>query len=271
VELGRNVGRLLGRELRAANVDMDFAPVLDVDTNPANPVIADRSFGRTPELVTDLGLALIDGLQSQGVAACGKHFPGHGDTAQDSHHALPRLPHAMDRLNAIELPPFARAAKAGVAAIMTAHVIFEAIDPEYPATMSKPVLTGLLRDRLGFEGVIVSDDLGMKAVAAHYSLEDVVIRGANAGIDFFCAAHDPSEQNRAINLLTKAVERGDVSRETIEAANRRLDALCERFVRPPRTGPLDPVVGCHEHQQLVALFGAETGPTHDPTNYRPNG
>lgn len=265
------VGRLLGRELRAANIDMDFAPVLDVDTNPANPVIADRSFNSTPLVVADLGAAFIASMQAEGVAACGKHFPGHGDTSQDSHHDLPRLRHDMDRLSAVELVPFAITSRVGIAAIMTAHVIFEAIDPEYPATMSKPVLDGILRQRLGFHGVVVSDDLGMKAVAAHYSLEDVVIRGANAGVDFFCAAHDPAEQNRAIDLLTKAVERGDVSRETIEAANRRLDALSAKFVRPPRTGPLDPVVGCREHQQLVASFGAETGPTHDPTNYRPNG
>jgi beta-N-acetylhexosaminidase len=269
--LARRIGRLLARELRAANIDMDLAPVLDIDTNPANPVIGDRSFGRTPQLVSQLGVAFIEGMQSEGVAACGKHFPGHGDTSQDSHHNLPRLPHAMDRLELIELPPFAAAARAGVAAIMSAHVIFEAIDPTYPATMSRPVLNGLLREKLGFvDGVILSDDLGMKAVAAHFPLEHVLIRGANAGIDQFLMADDANDRNRAIDMLTKAVQRGDVPAETIDAANHRLDRLYERYVRPPVRGPVSAVFGCDEHQRLIAGVTSTEEAAHDPTVYQAN-
>jgi beta-N-acetylhexosaminidase len=268
-ELAHQLGQIVGRELRAVNIDMNFAPVLDVDTNPDNPVIADRSFGRTPQLVADMGLAMIAGLQSAGVAACGKHVPGHGDTSQDSHFDLPRLPHDMERLAQIEFPPFAAAARAGVAAIMTAHVIFEAMDREYPATMSKPVLEDLLRKRLGFQGLIVSDDLGMKAVANHYAMEDVLVRGVNAGIDFICVSHEPAEQNKAIDLLTAAVQRGDVSEQSIETAGERLAAFRDKFVRPPITGPLGKLIGCSEHQEIVARFGAQaTGPQHDPTDYR---
>ncbi|MCI0671905.1 MAG: beta-N-acetylhexosaminidase, partial [Myxococcaceae bacterium] len=138
-------GRLLAYELRALHFDWDFAPVLDVDTNPANPVIGDRSFSRDAHEVARLGVALARGLEAGGVASCGKHFPGHGDTAQDSHLDLPRLPHTLTRLREVELVPFAAYARAGLAALMTAHVVFEALEAGLPATMSQRVLEGLLR------------------------------------------------------------------------------------------------------------------------------
>jgi beta-N-acetylhexosaminidase len=266
--MAREIGQLMASELRAANIDMNLSPVLDVDTNPANPVIGDRSFGRSVQTVMHLGLAMIDGLQSTGIAACAKHFPGHGDTSQDSHYDLPRLPHAMSRLQEIELLPFVKATEAGVAAIMTAHVIFEAIDDQYPATMSKQVLDGLLRKQIGFDGVIVSDDLGMNAIAGNYDLEHVVIRCTNAGVDLFLMAHDAEQQNRAIDLLAAAVQRGDVDGQIIQAANRRLDKLFDRYVRPPTTGPLGPMVGCAKHHQLMHdLTELQRAP--DPTEYRP--
>ena len=263
--LARRVGAVLGKELRAANIDMNLSPVLDVDTNPENPVIGDRSFGRMPARVTEMGLALIAGLQGQGVAACGKHFPGHGDTAQDSHLHLPRLGHAIERLREIELPPFAAAARAGVAAIMTAHVIFEAIDPAVPATMSRAVLTGLLREELGFGGVIVSDDLEMKAIANHYPLDEVIVRGVNAGVDLFAICHSAALQNEAIDLLIKAVERGEVARERIEDAGRRLDRLHAAYVRPAWSGEAA-VIGCAEHRRVVDQMAREEG-KRDPTVY----
>ncbi|HET8732938.1 MAG TPA: beta-N-acetylhexosaminidase, partial [Anaeromyxobacteraceae bacterium] len=138
--LAFEVGALLGSELRAVGIDQDYAPVVDVDTNPANPVIGDRSLSRDPERVGRLGAALARGLQSAGVAACAKHFPGHGDTSQDSHVALPRLAHSLERLEAVELPPFRALARAGVASVMTAHVVFEALDPKRPATLSPSVM-----------------------------------------------------------------------------------------------------------------------------------
>src|SRR5690606_31170698 len=159
------VGRLLGRELRAVGVDVNYAPILDVDTNPKNPIIGNRSFSRDPELVARLGVALGRGMEAAGVASCGKHFPGHGDTEQDSHQELPRLSHSIERLRNVELVPFRAWAEAQLAAVMTAHVIFEPLDPKYPATMSKRVLDGILRQELNYEGLIITDDIEMKAIA----------------------------------------------------------------------------------------------------------
>ena len=231
-ELARQVGAVIGREVRAVGFDMNYAPVLDVDTNPQNPVIASRSFGRTPELVSDMGVALFAGLESAGVGACGKHFPGHGDTSQDSHLTLPRLPHSLERLEQVELKPFAAAARAGIPSLMTAHVIFEPLDPVHPATMSRAVLRGLLRERLGYDGLVVSDDLEMRAIADHFGVEETVERGLNAGVDHFLCCHTAEVAHRAIDSVIHAIERGIVSRETLAAANRRLQTFSQRYARP---------------------------------------
>lgn len=256
VELAHAVGRVLARELRAVNLDVNFAPTLDVDTNPANPVIGDRSFGATSDLVSRMGTALIRGLQENGVAACGKHFPGHGDTSQDSHHELPRLPHPIERLERVELPPFRAAVDAGVAMIMTSHVIFEPIDPDYPATMSKSVLHGILRQRMKFDGVIVSDDLEMRAIAANFDIGEVVTRGANAGVDLFAICHDSDLQNRAIDALIRAVERGEVSRERVAEANRRLDALMGRYARAAHPISDFKSLNSAEHRAIIEQIAA---------------
>ena len=256
VELAYAVGRILARELRAVNLDVNFAPTLDVDTNPDNPVIGDRSFGATSDLVSRMGTALIRGLQENGVAACGKHFPGHGDTSQDSHHELPRLPHPMERLERVELPPFRAAVDAGVAMIMTSHVVFEPIDPEYPATMSKSVLHGILRQRMKFDGVIISDDLEMRAIAANFDIAEVVTRGANAGVDLFAICHDPVLQNRAIDALVKAVERGAVPRERVAEANRRLDGLMKRYAGAPHPISDFKSLNSAEHRAIIERIAA---------------
>jgi len=268
--LARRMGAVLGRELRALGFDLDFAPVLDVDTNPDNPVIGDRSFGRDAERVAALGAAAIRGLQEAGVAACGKHFPGHGDTSQDSHEELPRLPHDPARLEAVELPPFRAAIEAGVASIMTAHVIFEALDPLHPATMSRPALDGILRDRMGFGGVVISDDLEMKAIADHFGIEEAVVRGMNAGVDLFLVCHTPAVQHEAIDRLIAAVERGDVPMARVEEAGRRIDALVARYVRPKSRHPDLSVLGCDEHRAVADAIAAAAGraagaPGADPT------
>jgi beta-N-acetylhexosaminidase len=230
--LAREVGALIGREVRAVGFDLNYAPVLDIDTNPNNPVIAARSFGRTPELVSELGVAFAQGLECAGVAACGKHFPGHGDTSQDSHLELPRLPHSLERLERVELKPFAAAIEAGIPSLMTAHVIFEPLDPIYPATMSRPVLHGLLREKMGYEGLVISDDIEMRAIADHYGVEDLVVRGLNAGIDQFLCCHTAELAHRAIEAVIRAVENGTVSREALEAAHRRSAAFTHRYARP---------------------------------------
>jgi beta-N-acetylhexosaminidase len=261
--LAHDVGRVLARELRAVNIDLNFAPTLDVDTNPANPVIGDRSFGATGELVSRMGTALIRGLQESGVAACGKHFPGHGDTSQDSHFDLPRLPHPIERLEEIELPPFKAAVVAGVAMIMTAHVVFEPIDPDYPATMSRRVLHGILREEMGFAGVIISDDLEMKAISANFDIAEVVTRGANAGVDLFALCHDTDLQNRAIDALVKAVEHGEVRPERIVEANRRLDALMGRYAKAAHAvSDFDPL-NCPEHRAVVERIAGVAGENGD--------
>lgn len=266
-EVARQVGGVLARELRAVNVDLDFAPVLDVDTNPANPVIGDRSFSSDPEEVARLGAALIEGMQAEGVAACAKHFPGHGDTHQDSHLDLPRLPHAMERLEAVELLPFRHVARS-VASIMTAHVVFERLDPERPATMSRPALDGILRDRYAYEGVVISDDLEMKAIADNYSIGEAVTEGVLAGVDLFLVCHHEEVQARAIESLVAAIRSGRVPEARIAEAGRRIDRLVQRYVRPPVPAEARAVLGCDAHRRALAPLAelAALSPTGtDPT------
>jgi beta-N-acetylhexosaminidase len=231
------IGRVLAAELRAVNIDLDFAPVLDVDTNPLNPVIGDRSFGPDPELVGAMGCALLRAMQAGGVAGCGKHFPGHGDTLLDSHLDLPRLPHDMARLNRVELPPFRRAIAAGVASIMTAHVIFDALDPGRPSTLSRAVIGGLLRQELRYDGVVVSDDLEMKAISDHFPPEEAVPDCINAGADMVMICHTPQVQHRGIDSAIEAVQKGRIAHERIAEALRRLDRLARQYVRPGAQNP----------------------------------
>lgn len=263
VALAARVGQLLAYEVRALGFDWDFAPVLDVDTNPQNPVIGDRALHHEAAEVARLGVALAQGMEAGGVASCGKHFPGHGDTAQDSHHALPRLPHDLKRLREVELVPFAAWARARLASLMTAHVIFEALEPGKPATMSQPVLAGLLRRELGFEGVLVSDDLQMKAIAAHYSVDQAVVDGVNAGVDLFAVCHDAPVQRAAIAALVKAVEDGRVATARLDEALGRLEALARRFIRGPED--LLSTLGGAEHRRLAAGLDAGTFVGKDPT------
>jgi beta-N-acetylhexosaminidase len=249
--LAFDVGALLGRELRAVGVDQDYAPVVDVDTNPANPVIGDRSFSRDPHDVARMGAALARGLQSAGVAACAKHFPGHGDTSQDSHKALPRLPHALERLRAVELVPFAALARAGVASVMTAHVVFDALDPRRPATLSAPVMR-LLREECGYDGCVVSDDLEMSAVAEHFPLEEAVPAALGAGVDALLVCHKAEVQHRAIDLARRAVEDGTVSRERLAEARRRVGALLGWAGPPPDAASVAARLRTGEHLALAA-------------------
>jgi beta-N-acetylhexosaminidase len=251
-DLAAAVGRIMAAELRAVNIDLNFAPVLDVDTNPANPVIGDRSFGPDPAAVGRLGAALLRAMQAGGVAACGKHFPGHGDTAQDSHLELPRLPHDLERLEDVELPPFRAAIAAGVASIMTAHVLFPALDARRPSTMSQAVLDGLLRQRLGFDGVVVSDDLEMKAIAANYALEEAVVHTIAAGADLLLVCQSPEAQNHALEAAEAALSRGHLHPDRISQALGRLDRLVAGFVHPPVPPGRLELLRCAEHRRAVA-------------------
>ncbi|MET0406125.1 MAG: beta-N-acetylhexosaminidase, partial [Cystobacter sp.] len=262
LELLERVGRLLAHELRAVGFDWDFAPVLDVDTHPDNPVIGDRSFSGNPHDVARMGVALARGLEAGGVASCGKHFPGHGDTTTDSHLTLPRLPHSLERLREVELVPFQAFAQAGLSSLMTAHVLFDALDSKVPATMSPRVLQGLLREELGFDGVLVSDDLEMKAIAEHYSVEEAAVQGTLAGVDLFLVCHQVDVQRRAIEALVRAVESGRVPRARIDEAHRRLARLEARFAHGPedRLATLD-----NEEHRALARGLDSTFREKDPT------
>jgi beta-N-acetylhexosaminidase len=219
----------MGAELRALGFDVDFAPVLDVHTNPNNPVIGDRAFGRDPELVARRALAFARGLDSAGILSCGKHFPGHGDTEVDSHLALPRLPHDLDRLRRVELAPFARAARAGLPMIMTAHVVFEAIDPGVPATLSRRVLGDLLRGELGYRGLVVSDDLDMNAIAGHTGVGDAAVRAVAAGCDALLLCRRRDHQDAAHAALVRAAERDGAFRARVALAAGAVRQLKERL------------------------------------------
>jgi len=231
-ELAYAAGRAQGKDLKRLGFNMNLAPVLDVNLNPRNPVIGIRSYGDSVPLVAELGRAFVRGQQDAGLVTVAKHFPGHGDTTTDSHLTLPRLPHDLERLRQVELVPFRAFAQAGLASLMTAHVLFDALDPGVPATMSQRVLQGVLREELGFDGVLVSDDLEMKAIADHYSVEEATVQGTLAGVDLFLVCHRADVQRRAIEALVKAVESGRVPHQRVLEAHRRLDALCARFAHP---------------------------------------
>ncbi len=222
------VGAQLARELRALGVGIDFAPVVDVDSNPANPVIGDRSFSDDPTQAARCAASFITALQAGGVAACAKHFPGHGDTDTDSHLTLPRLRHGLARLEQIELPPFAAAIAAGVASIMTAHVVFEAIDPRAPATMSHAVVTGLLRQKLGFNGLIYSDCLEMQAISDGWETGAASVASIAAGCDTVLVCHRHDRQHAAIDALDREAARSSTFAHRLREAAARVDALLAR-------------------------------------------
>lgn len=266
--LAHRAGALLGRTLRSVGFHQDYAPVLDVDSNPDNPVIGDRAFSRDPNAVARLGAAFIDGLQSAGVAACGKHFPGHGDTTEDSHLALPRLDHPRERLMDVELVPFRAAVRADVAAIMTAHILFTALDAEHPATLSEEVLGPLLRDELGYRGVVVSDDLEMRAVADHYGIEEAAVRAVRAGCDQLLICRHPDLIARAHEALVKAVESGQLARARLMEAAERVRALKRTYDVSAPPPDLDAALADPEAEAILAELEAPAlaaGP--DPTEY----
>ena len=206
--LTQHLGFICARQLAAVGFNVDFSPVLDVDSNPENPVIGPRSYGSSVDTVNTHAIAFTKGLQEGGVVPCGKHFPGHGDTDLDSHFALPSLPHELERLRQIELAPFAAAVAAGMPTMMSAHIVFEALDPQWPATLSPHVLPTLLREEMGFDGVVFSDDLEMKAIADHQTPETIAFQGLSASLDVFLVCHE-LDRARAIRSALADVARRD--------------------------------------------------------------
>ena len=237
--LAEQVGRAQASELRALGLNVNFAPVLDVMTNPQNPIIGDRAFGHTPSEAATQGLAFLRGLESvTGMRGCGKHFPGHGDTETDSHLTLPVVRRNEATLRAVELLPFVAAARAGIGMLMTAHVVYPAVDAR-PATLSKRWLTDILRDELGFSGVVVSDDLDMNAVTAqHLQIADdsaVVVEALLAGCDAFLFCRDQDRLLRAEEALIRAAETRSEVRERIAESAARV----RTFRQTLRTGTAD--------------------------------
>src|SRR6185295_18862078 len=205
--LAERFARALASELKAAGITLDYAPVLDVLTNPKNPVIGDRALADKADEVGRLGAVIIDELQTRGVAACGKHFPGHGDTSVDSHLELPLVEHALDRIRRVECVPFAAAVKADVAFIMTAHVLVPSLDETRPATLSPLIVQRMLREELKYEGVILSDDLEMKALSATCDVPDAAVDAIAAGCDgVLVCSGDVDLQARTLETLVRAVE-----------------------------------------------------------------
>jgi beta-N-acetylhexosaminidase len=255
--LAERFARALAAELRAVGISLDYTPVLDVHTNPKNPVIGDRSLAERADDVARLGTAIIRSLQAGGIAACGKHFPGHGDTGVDSHFELPLIDHPPDRLDAVELVPFKAAIAANVASIMTAHILIPSLDEERPATLSSRVVTRMLKEDLGYGGLVLSDDLEMKAISGRYGIEDATVMAIAAGCDavLMCAANQ-DDQARALEAVIRAVEQGTLPRQRAEDALLRHRRVKERFlgkVSPPLTGAaLRAVLGRDEHQAVSA-------------------
>ncbi|WP_162908115.1 glycoside hydrolase family 3 protein, partial [Allorhizocola rhizosphaerae] len=215
----------IGAQLAAAGVTLNYAPTVDVNNNPANPVIGVRSFGADPKLVSRHAAAWVRGLQSVGVGACAKHFPGHGDTGVDSHHGLPVIEAEPSRLDDVELHPFGAAIEAGARAIMTAHILVPAIDGEHPATMSRAVLVDLLRRRMGFTGMVVTDGIEMASVARRYGLARAAVLALAAGADAICVGGETATEEVAVLLrdaIVDAVVAGTLPEERLAAAAARV-------------------------------------------------
>ena len=255
-------GKALALELLDVGVDLDFAPVVDVDSNPQNPVIGDRSFATDPATVGAHAGAFIEAMQSAGVACCAKHFPGHGDTDLDSHLHLPRLDLDRTRLDRTELPPFRAAIAAGVASIMTAHVLFPKLDPKRPATLS-PSVMGMLRDELGYDGMVFSDDVEMKAVADHVSVEQRSLGVLEAGVDVILACSQADLRDEILAKLERAPD------SLIENALRRVIAFKQRFGGTPRVVPITEIgPPFRSHQALADVLRdgqRNEEDEHDPT------
>ncbi len=245
----RTVGRISGRELRAMGIRQDYAPDADVNVNPANPVIGVRSFGADPHAVSGMVAAQVRGYQAAGVAACAKHFPGHGDTDTDSHVGLPYIHHSAHEWERLDAPPFRAAIAAGIDTIMTAHIVVPAFDPSGdPATLSRPILTGILRERLGYDGVVVTDSLGMEGVREKYGDARVPVLALRAGADQLL---NPPDLPLAYRAVLRALAGGELSGREIDAKVLRILLLKERrglFADPYTTHrAVDRVVGTRGH------------------------
>lgn len=252
-ELARKTGELLGRQVKAFGFQVNFAPVIDVNNNPNNPVIGDRSFGSNPELVGNLGVEAMQGMQDEQVIPVIKHFPGHGDTHIDSHDQLPVIDKSMDELENIELVPFKEAIEAGADVVMTAHILLPQIEEDVPATLSNEIITGLLREDLEFEGVIITDDLTMGAISNDYDLGEAAVQAIKAGVDIVLVAHDYQNVTAVFDQIKKSVLSGELKESRIEDSVKRILLLKEKYEVDDEM--IEEINVDELNEQIVELYG----------------
>ncbi|MGW5094838.1 glycoside hydrolase family 3 protein [Streptomyces nodosus] len=265
VDLTYRVAQELGRRLARCGVNLNWAPSADVNSNPANPVIGVRSFGADTARVARHTAAYVGGLQSAGVAACTKHFPGHGDTAVDSHHAMPRIDADPEVLQERELAPFRAAVEAGTRAVMSAHILVPALDPDRPATLSRRILTELLRGELGYDGLIVTDGMEMRAIADTHGIERGSVLAVAAGADAICVGGglaDDETVRRLRDALVSAVRSGELAEERLAEAAERVRALARWTASAAPRGADEPEgdgadVGLLAARRALTVTGAE--------------
>jgi beta-N-acetylhexosaminidase len=253
-DLAYRVGLATARELSAAGLNLNFAPVLDVNSNPHNPVIRDRSLSSDPQEAAVMGLSIVQGLRDGDIIPCGKHFPGHGDTAHDSHLELPKVAKEKSSLETVELPPFIQASQKRIESMMTAHVLYPALDSQYPATLSRSIIGDLLRQELGYKGVVFSDDLEMKAISRNYSDEEASLLAVRAGVDVLLFCHDRERATKASVSLCREAEKDRQIKARIEESYERITRLKERYLRSFTGNPesLRKSIESPDHKKLVA-------------------
>jgi len=255
--LVHRTAKVLGRELLALGFTMDFAPVLDVDTRAENPIIGDRSFSQDPATVLRLGVAYATGLVASGVLACGKHFPGHGDTTKDSHLDLPEVTRSRAELDAAELVPFRGIHRATCPAVMSAHVVYPSIDASLPATLSRAVMHDLLRGELRYDGLAISDDLEMKAVADRFPIEESAVMAVRAGCDALLVCSNEDLTTRAYEALVRTAEADAGFRARVEDASARLiEARRRHPPKPASPEGLSSILGNAESRALASELEA---------------
>lgn len=228
-DLSYKVGAILGKELHAFGFNMNFAPVLDINSNPKNPVIGDRAFGNTPALVSRLGVQTMKGIQSQNIISVVKHFPGHGDTSVDSHVGLPKVNHDLERLMSFELVPFIEAIENGADTVMIAHILLPKLDSVNPASLSKPVITDLLRAKMNYSGVVITDDFTMGAITKNFDIGAAAVKSILASGDIVLVCHGFDKQEKVIKALLEAARTGQISTERLEESVYRVLELKRKY------------------------------------------
>jgi beta-N-acetylhexosaminidase len=261
--LTHDLARAVGRELRAAGFNWNLTPVLDVHTNPANPIIGDRAFSHHTDCVARMGLATLRGFEEAGILTTGKHFPGHGETSADSHLTLPESPQTSERWREVEFYPFREAIRAGIPSILAAHLTCPALDASAPSSLSRIIITDILRGELGFDGVVVSDDMEMGAIVARFDIGQACVRFLEAGGDLILVCKDPAQQQRAVAAVAAAVRTGRLSWRRVETSLERLARFRDRVPAPSGDPGIEKnlsVLDSAEHHAILArVLAAASG------------